>query len=906
MSATQFWVAFALRRSVALTLRRYQACRGLVWANGGSIRYCTRVSAPSASTVAAVGLSVILAATPWAYGGIEPAHECLWGLVAWFTLATCGVVLVWRGPRADRGGASWVLFPLLLTLPLGVAQLLPMGEHLEILSPQAARTWERAAEVGRLAAGHAEPPASTISLYPASTRRDLARLSLPIACFLLASMAMTERKHQILVCGFVAVNGAAVALFGIVQRLTWNGGIYWTGSISPGATPFAAFVNRNHAGGYLNLCLAASLAWLLWVFSRNRDAHDPEDIARAYAWGTVWSRWKFGLVTNLNASVLCGVALATSVAAGVICSLSRGAMLALGVTCLGVAVVSVRRRGTGPIAVLALSIMTVGMGMALWLGQGILLRERLVETASDVERVSNSRIDHWQDALSVAHDYLLTGTGLGSYRFAYRPYESQAYGGWFYHAENQYLEALVEGGAFGLLLLAAAIGFAVVRAYRLLAVSHDDRVAVAIGVCGLFALGTQVVHAAFDFGLYLPANAILCAVLIGLSCAQIPFGGLTDNLWVRVVHWPARSAHAGAIVLVFLWLSWANVEFLKQARIDALLQWEMPKGPTATAEGVGEALARFANVDLAGDAEAHYRRAEWRVAAYRVAATEVLRRTRPEVTTERVWPLTAPVLLHRRAHDLFPEDPEQFHKLRAQPCIQEHLPVAVDDLVRAIQACPVASKNFVALAELSLASPDIWPHESQLLETAVALSPFDPEVLFRCGLLELQSGRPLVGFDRWKRCLTLTSKYAEPIARMGLSLADSEELFSHAIPDIPDRILLMAAYAVAPADRQQLADLAEASLSRAICSEADQKYWQAQINDLRGNVEGALDAFRQSITLEPYNVDRRFQLAQYLLIHGRPQEAREHAAWCLRAEPRSERHRELMRRIRGLVQRDST
>jgi len=58
----------------------------------------------------------------------------------------------------------------------------------------------------------------------------------------------------------MAINGVAIAFFGLVQQLTWNGRLFWQVPLEQGGEPFGPFVDRNHAGGFLTLCLAAPSA----------------------------------------------------------------------------------------------------------------------------------------------------------------------------------------------------------------------------------------------------------------------------------------------------------------------------------------------------------------------------------------------------------------------------------------------------------------------------------------------------------------------------------------------------------------------------------------------------------------------------------------------------------------------
>ena len=126
---------------------------------------------------------------------------------------------------------------------------------------------------------------------------------------------------------------------------------------------------------------------------------------------------------------------------------------------------------------------------------------------------------NWADGWRAAEDLLPAGSGLGTYRYIYRAYQQQPYDVWYYHAENQYLQALVEAGLPGLGLLLAVLGLVALACWRLL--QHaPDAATYALGVAGTFALSSQAIHAVFDFGLYLPANMLLLALICGAVCGR--------------------------------------------------------------------------------------------------------------------------------------------------------------------------------------------------------------------------------------------------------------------------------------------------------------------------------------------------------------------------------------------------
>src|SRR5207245_2598528 len=60
------------------------------------------------------------------------------------------------------------------------------------------------------------------SIYPSATRVELARLVMAIIALYLGTVLFANAKYQIWLWACLALNGAALAFFGIVQQLSWN------------------------------------------------------------------------------------------------------------------------------------------------------------------------------------------------------------------------------------------------------------------------------------------------------------------------------------------------------------------------------------------------------------------------------------------------------------------------------------------------------------------------------------------------------------------------------------------------------------------------------------------------------------------------------------------------------------
>jgi hypothetical protein len=98
---------------------------------------------------------------------------------------------------------------------------------------------------------------------PYSTRIELQLLLADILLLFLAAQAFRTLQHWRSFVWFVMSFGFFVALFGILQHLTFNGKLYWFREMRFGGIPFGPYVNRNHFAGFTELVIPISLVPLV-------------------------------------------------------------------------------------------------------------------------------------------------------------------------------------------------------------------------------------------------------------------------------------------------------------------------------------------------------------------------------------------------------------------------------------------------------------------------------------------------------------------------------------------------------------------------------------------------------------------------------------------------------------------
>jgi O-antigen ligase len=792
--------------------------------------------------LARLALFGVVAAAPWAFGGVGyQTQQFLYLGVLAALCCSLPLLLSVRTPpfrtnfgtslratigsgRQSGGGASLfesltgneaatglpvVLLPGLGILCLAVAQLLP----LETLSLNRAQRIGRShvdrpaatsvANVSTSAADSAAPW-RTISFYPASTRLEVARIATALSVFILGALLFRTRQTQIWLWGLLSANGAALAFFGIAQKLSWNEKIYWTVPLKYGGLPFAAFVNRNNAAGYLNICLAAAIGLLVWAIYRGSTATSQRSIAPQR--NSALKRRLLSAVAQIDTLHVAAWLLPVLIIAGVVSANSRGGILSMLLAGSAVLLAFARIRQTRGLPVLLALALVLGLTLVGWVGLSGDVRSRLASLA-DPQITADSRLSHWRDSLQAVRDFPLVGTGWGTYRYAYQPYQSRP-ADWFYNADNQYLEILVESGTIGLCLVLAGMvlfGTAVRFVIRASRSVPDD----ASGFVGLFVLISQGLQAFFDFGILIPANLLCCALVCGavagraayLATLQPPPGGLSefgaqgsggssttgamagsvgghaDRRVARLVALPdLRPLPIAALAIVLLMFNGglAVREVATAAAARAALR-ELPS--LASAEAVESArldrlieqTTRIAD-RRPDDAELRMALAELWIHRYRLQTFELLRQ-QPDVAKRHaqqdLWNFTDLAVLHHRVNTLQQAGGEGIvHELQSEERIAQNLLPALQHLTAAQSACAILPDRDLMLAQLAFLIDPAFATGETHLQRAIRLFPGDPELLYRAGLFAHNVNRNDLAHAAWRRSLQLSPTYERQIGNL--------------------------------------------------------------------------------------------------------------------------------------------
>jgi O-antigen ligase len=457
----------------------------------------------------------------------------------------------------DGGRRGWRLFghpvartgfgaPVALFVALVIAQLVPLPPSiLRLLSPVAAGIdasslpgWGSPSGVefarigntllgaghddvvGRILGGEGSLPIEgtvssgnlrPLSLYPFATFNRLLILLTLLGLFAVSVNVFRKRDRIGSALRWIVLFGFALSVFAIVQRLSWNGRIFWVFPVDPEASPFGPFVNHNHFAAFIAMLVPVATGMLMdearrlsasatgragrGRAARGRSStfaiHGPEPFARL-------------LLAAFVVAVMAGA---------LVLSASRGAVIALGAAfVLYGGALLVQGRVSRPEALVAVVLLVTAMALSSWLGVGPLAQKLKAIGEGDTEPSLMSRALGWKWTVAIVGDFPLLGTGLGTFAESWKHYYPPGTSAVWHEAHNDYLQLLSETGAVGFVIFLAALG---IFAWRfmlpgILTSRRSEPYTVHGIVVGLVAVAF---HSIVDFPLQINACAVLFVVL---------------------------------------------------------------------------------------------------------------------------------------------------------------------------------------------------------------------------------------------------------------------------------------------------------------------------------------------------------------------------------------------------------
>ena len=830
-----------------------------------------------------LALSTCLLAVPLTMAGIREYG------IAIFLFASLVMAAAWAARYVLFSGhpAATGLVLLLMTAAIGlvILQLKPLPDDvLARLSPFRHHVLSSAeADPVRVLTG---PSWTTVSLTPRATRDGLILL-IAYCLFFVSLLHHLETPDRIQgVLKRIALSAVLMAGIGLGQALFGNDRFLWMFE-HPGR--FAnwpakgTFTNQNHFAQFLALGIGPLVWW--WFSLQNRDAsrsaHDRVRPAQRTAQHRL-QRQGFDRISGRSGAFLAaGTAL---VALAVLMSLSRGGIAAF-VLAAAVTTAGLFRSRRAVLKLLLPSALFVMCAIAAFGTDQLEQRWKQIRSAESLQDIDAARIALWTADIQAIKEFWPLGSGIGSHADVYPLWLANRFGVRFSHAENGYLQIFLEAGLPGFLILASCIALIVrwiIAAWR--QGTPAERPVVAAVSAGLLASGAQSL---VDFVWYIPACMITTLALTACLCRlrQQQVGAVSDNRHPRPSVLPALTA--GLLLAVVLPVGQlfarqaerrlATAPLWKAYRTDIRRSVEdAERGDITTLNSHLDTLIDRLERCLAADPSHHQaaaalaplylQRFEQRLSGSDNAMT--LSDLRETVRTAEFGSL------------------KEMHGWLAQVCGEN-----LHDLYRAHRTAgqalavrPLRGESYVILAETGFLRGLSDSDQQALIRQAVRLRPYEPRILFACGLLLAEIERPDAAWILWRRAARMDRWVARQVVTRFIRLLPVGELIERLNPSSETFVILFdalediqrtadARYAAAQfASRyaERPAELSDSPTHLADC---------ARLFLAAGQAEQAVACIRQALHRQPHNVLFQRQLAAAAVRLTDPQQARRHLRW---------------------------
>lgn len=498
---------------------------------------------------------------PWGYAGLVAGS-----LVAAGAIVTRHIIYD-RG-KLRRTGAEGLL---LLGVGIPLIQLIPLPEAwLSALSPQFSHilpAWNEGVTATLLGRWQC------LSVAPEETRIALSLWLAYSLIFFYTVQRIGDVDDVERILHWLVPIVVVLSILGLLQYLFSNNKFFW---LYP--HPFAktndavkaCFTNRNHFAEFVALT-AGPLLW--WCLAKNRSQ-------RTRQYGTATSFDEPSRLGNRGLGYLKWLALPIVLLA-LLLTQSRGGILAATISLVvaGIALYQIGVLKKSWMGTFALGIAFL-VAAVLVVGTDTIFRrwEAVAQLSWDQIDRGEARRSVWQNTWRAAQDFLVTGSGCGSFSAVYPLYQTTRSSRLYYtHAENGYLQVLLETGLPGVVLLALACGTLIVWTWRAWKFAPSNRHRSATGVIagGLLAFAS---HGLVDYVWYVPALAAVVAILVG-CLARLNQMARSEAQETAV---PEKASHqSGRCRYVIPWP-------IPTMTILLCAMWEVPAVQRALSSGLAE------------------------------------------------------------------------------------------------------------------------------------------------------------------------------------------------------------------------------------------------------------------------------------------------------------------------------
>ncbi len=820
-------------------------------------------------------------APPWMFGSVYGTPRWLIGVAL-----LVGLVSWWLELSLARKRQQQLPFMMLFVIAgglLGLLQVVPLPTWANDFLLGAQKSIYEGT-LGPLTRGlDSRGPTAYLSLDTDATWNMLQLMLLGFLAMLVGFRFVRRSFESIVFLTAVTANGVVLAFFGIVQKLTFNGKIYWQFELPNGGTPFGPFINRNNAAGYLLMCLAASvgLIVLTWVKKESRiGSRRPNDDSAL----DQLRLQALYLIGELNARKIAVLTAAVFISAGIVSSLSRGGVTGLMFGAIATLILFCVVRRPQASVLLMIPVLGTVVLLTVWIGY----YEQLMNRFDDVGEISQTtRVQSWSDSLQSLGEMGLLGSGLGSYPVIQRIYGQTNERYAFEYAENQFVQTLVDAGIPGLILLVSAIALLTYLAW--FALRHgSNSLTIAVATMGIFLITSQCVAATFDFGWYIPANTVLLGILVGVvsQYSQGLAGRLKNKHFIAVSagRWLASIVVISSFVICLLTVFSLSRRADMEANIRAIPRTFSSESPNLveTEKWIDELNRSLPNsrhtlqLNTLGELWLHRSRLLLLQSQLASFPMTELSESKQEEKRKELWNLTNLAAIEMQVREVRTGGSRRLADFRRQPYVDGSLIPALACFFESLKEKPVQPEIQMLVGQIASVVGEKEIGKSVIQQT-VANSPKNASFLFSAGrsFLYLDEYEEAMEFlrsslvlepGRFKTVIDLVQGRAgwieRPISNQTIADKilpdDATLLFKFATQNLKDEEEL----------RIQVLERANSTLKDIKFSDAAEQLLKARILLAMGDMERGTQQLEYAITMNSRNEMAIYDLAVLLLADG--------------------------------------
>ena len=341
-----------------------------------------------------------------------------------------------------------------------------------------------------------------------STKTAFVKLLCYVGLYVCLVNTLTSPRQTTRVLIAVVVIGFAVSFLGLLQRISGTEKVFWAVKVRPGKTGFmATFINENHFAGYMELIIPITVAFVLRFLLRMKET----------GWRGVLASSDLhkGIVLSFLA-ILMIVSLAVS--------RSRGGLVGFLSSCVLMGILLLCRRFHRKKAWVITVLLVLSFSMLAWIGLKDLLKTWGTLGHLPTDQSFKRRMEIVEATWRGSKDYPVWGSGLGTFETVFPNYGTLRYIRLSRdrailqttpHAENDYVQTLLETGWVGLSICLLGAGFFLATAIRTYLTRRRRSLSMPAmgGAVSVFAI---LVHSFSDFNMRIDANVFLIVTITAL------------------------------------------------------------------------------------------------------------------------------------------------------------------------------------------------------------------------------------------------------------------------------------------------------------------------------------------------------------------------------------------------------